>query len=56
MQDQTPHRIVTRERQQLAELERTFDEVERQQEERFGSIRRKRARLAEMGHPVPLDD
>ncbi len=54
MQDNTPNRIVTRERQQLAELERTFDEVERQQEERFDVIRRKRTRLAEMGDV--LDD
>ncbi|KHQ53601.1 hypothetical protein [Mameliella alba] len=54
MQDQTPHRIVTREKQQLAELERTFNEVERQQEERFELIRRKRERLLGMG--VALDD
>lgn len=47
--DETPMRIITRERQQLAELERTFDEAERQQEERFDLIRRKRARLEEMG-------
>ena len=54
MQDQTPNRIVTRERQQLAELERTFDETERQQEERWGLIQRKRARLVDLG--VALDD
>lgn len=54
MQD-TPPRVITRERQQLAELEREFDEVETQQEERFGLIERKRRCLAEMGHPVPLD-
>ena len=54
MHDQTPHRIVTRERQQLAELERQYNEVERQQEERFDLIRRRRERLAEMG--VALDD
>lgn len=54
MPNQTPHRIVTRERQQLAELERTFNEVERQQEERFELIRRKRERLLGMG--VALDD
>jgi hypothetical protein len=53
--DETPMRIITRERQLLAELERTFDETERQQEELWVVIRRKRARLAEMGHPVPLD-
>ncbi len=39
----------------LAELEQDFDEVERQQEELWDLIRRKRARLAKMGHPVPLD-
>lgn len=54
MQDQTPHRIVTREKQQLAEMEREFDEVERQQKERFDLIRRKRQRLANMGEA--LDD
>lgn len=54
MQDQTPHRIVTRERQQLDELEREFAEAERQQEERWELIRRKRARLLGMG--VALDD
>lgn len=54
--DETPMRIITRERQHLAELERAFDETERQQEERFDLIRRKRASLAGMGHPVPLDD
>lgn len=45
---------MTRERQQLAELERTFNEVERQQEERFDLILRKRKRLLGMG--VALDD
>ena len=54
MQDQTPHRIVTREKQQLAELKRTFDEAERQREERSNPIRGKRARLLDMG--VALDD
>lgn len=54
MQDTTPNRIVTRERQQLAELERTFEEVERQQEERFDLIRRLRKRFVDMG--VALDD
>ena len=54
MQDQIPHRIVIREKQQLAELGRAFDETERQQEERFGLIRRKRDRLLGMG--VALDD
>ncbi|AHM03041.1 hypothetical protein roselon_00601 [Roseibacterium elongatum DSM 19469] len=48
MQD-TPMRVVTRERQDLAEMERAFDEAERRQEERFDLIRRKRARLQEMG-------
>lgn len=52
--DQTPTRIITREKQQLAEMERKFAEVELQQEERFGLIERKRRRLAEMG--VELDD
>ncbi len=52
--DQTPTRIITREKQQLAEMERKFAEVELQQEERFDLMERKRARLAEMG--VELDD
>jgi len=54
MQDQTPHRIVTRERQQLADMERQYNEVEAQQEERWDLIRRKRARLVDLG--VALDD
>jgi len=53
--DETPMRIITRERQRLAELEQDFDEVERQQEDLWDLIRRKRALLAEMGQPVPLD-
>lgn len=53
--DDTPMRTITRERQRLAELERNFDETECQQEELWDLIRRKRARLTEMGHPVPLD-
>ncbi|WP_299955396.1 hypothetical protein [uncultured Roseobacter sp.] len=53
MQD-TLQRVITRERQQLADLEREFDEVETQQEERFGLIERKRRRLADMG--VMQDD
>ena len=52
MQD-TQQRVVTSERQQLADLEREFDEIETQQEERFELIRRKRERLADMG--VVLD-
>ncbi|MCV3271948.1 hypothetical protein [Roseobacter sinensis] len=52
--DQTPKRIITREKQQLAEMEREFAEVERQQDERFEMIEGKRRRLAAMG--VVLDD
>lgn len=44
----TPHRIITRERQRLAEMERTHAEVEMQQLELADLIRRKRALLAEM--------
>lgn len=46
--NQVPLRIVTREKQQLAELERKFEEVARQQEELTGLIRRKRTRLADI--------
>ena len=52
--DQTPTRIITRVKQQLAEMEREFAEVELQHEERFGLIERKRRRLAAMG--LVLDD
>ncbi|KPQ16697.1 MAG: Protein of unknown function (DUF2630) [Rhodobacteraceae bacterium HLUCCO18] len=52
--DETPMRVVTRERQQLAEMEREFAEVERRQEERWDLIRRKRARLLDLG--LALDD
>ena len=52
--NETPMRVVTRERQKLAELEQTFNETEAQQEERFDLIRRKRERLADVG--VVLDD
>lgn len=48
--EQTPHRIITRDRQQLAEMERTHAEVERQQRELADLISRKRARLADLGH------
>lgn len=49
--EDTPHRIITRERQRLAEMERTHAEVEAQQRELADLIRRRRARLAEMQRP-----
>lgn len=50
--EDTPHRIITRERQRLAEMERTHAEVETQQRELRDLISRKRTRLAEIAHPV----
>ncbi len=54
--DETPMRVVTRERQELAAMERQYNELNERAEELWGFMERKRARLAEMGHPVPLDD
>ena len=48
-------RVVTRERQELAEMERQYNELTERAQELRGLIKRKRARLAELGHPVPLD-
>lgn len=52
--EDTPMRVVTRERQQLADMERRYNELTEQAEELWDLIRRKRARLAEMG--VALDE
>jgi len=54
--DETPMRVVARERQELAAMERQYNELNERAEELWGLMERKRARLAEMGHPVPLDD
>lgn len=53
--DETPMRVVTRERQQLAEMECQYNELNERAEELWDFMERKRARLAEMGHPLPLD-
>ncbi|MDB2552017.1 hypothetical protein N9X71_05500 [Paracoccus sp. (in: a-proteobacteria)] len=53
--DETPMRLVTRERQELAEMERQYNELNEQAEELWDLLERKRARLAGIGHPVPLD-
>ncbi|MFD1344276.1 hypothetical protein [Litorisediminicola beolgyonensis] len=56
MQEDTPMRVVTRERQQLADMDRQYNELNERAEELWGLMEGKRARLAEMGHPVSLDD
>ncbi|MBN7786693.1 hypothetical protein JYP51_17325 [Ponticoccus gilvus] len=54
--DETPMRVVTRERQEVAEMERQYNELNEPAEELWDLMERKRARLAGMGHPVSLDD
>ncbi len=45
-------RVITREKQALAKMEARFNERELKQDELFDLIERKRALLAELGHPV----